>query len=75
MEEEKEKPRCEICNKTFSSLDGLEHHNRDKHPETIEKPKKKVEKIMSKKMSKKKCWKKMLKNFFRKKRENSPLTC
>ena len=41
MEEEKEKPRCEICNKTFSSLDGLEHHNRDKHPETIEKPKKK----------------------------------
>ena len=32
-----EKARCEICNKGFSSLEGLEHHNKAKHSESVEK--------------------------------------
>ncbi len=42
MEKDKEKPRCEICDRTFSSLEGLEHHNRDKHSKNIKKEKKPI---------------------------------
>lgn len=37
-----EKPRCEICDRMFSSLEGLEHHNRDKHSENKKEEKKPI---------------------------------
>ncbi len=39
-----ERARCNICDRTFGNEDGLESHNKAKHPELIKKPKKKISK-------------------------------